>query len=114
MPQGVFRPVRTLDLVPTLAPATLGILETAKPATPSTIAPLEPRIAQITPPAPSLVLEPTRVPATRDSTGLGMCVMTATSAPGSVVATIVTCPPSVPTPLGASLVRATLDSMEME
>jgi len=112
--QGELPPAPTLGPEPTTAPAILGILEMATPAPPSTIAPSEPRIAQFTPPAAIPVLEPTRAPATWDSTGLVTYALTATSARGSAAVTIVTRPPSAPTPLGATRVRVILDSLETE
>jgi len=101
----------TQGLAPTAAHVTRGILEMAKPAPPSTIAPSEPRIARIMQPAPTLGLERTSVPATLDFKAMAPLALIATSARASVVATIVTRMPPAPTPLGATRVRAILDSM---
>jgi len=107
-------PAPTLGLTPTAVPATLGILEMAKPAPPSTIAPLEPRIARVMPPAATQDLKRTIAPATLDSTGLVMRALTAMSALGNVVAIIAMPLPPAATPLEASLVPVILDSMETE
>ena len=108
---GELPPAPTLGLVPTAVPAILGILEMAKPAPPSTIAPLEPRIARVLPLAATQDLERTPVPVTPDFKAMAPLALIATSARASVVATIVTRMPPAPTPLGATRVRAILDSM---